>query len=44
MACRPAGAHDCVGAIVGALSALLDPRIPPEWLRLREPLPAALEA
>lgn len=44
MACRPAGAHDCVGALVGALSALLDARIPPEWLRLREPLPAALEA
>ncbi len=43
IACKPAGAHNCVGALVGALSALLDPRIPPEWLRLRGPLPAALE-
>lgn len=43
LACKPAGAHDAVGAIVGGLSALLDPRIPPEWLRLREPLPSALE-
>lgn len=44
MACKPSGSHHSTGAIVGGLSALLDPRIPPEWLRLREPLPPALEA
>lgn len=44
MACQPAGAQDAVGAIVGGLAALLDARIPPEWLRLREPLPAGFEA
>ncbi|MCC6350303.1 MAG: ADP-ribosylglycohydrolase family protein [Candidatus Eisenbacteria bacterium] len=43
MACEKPGAHDALGAIVGGLAALLDPRIPPEWLRMREPLPRALE-
>lgn len=44
VACTPKGAQDAVGAIVGGLCALLDPRIPPEWLRLREPLPKGFEA
>ena len=44
MACQPRGAQDAVGAIVGGLAALLDPRIPPEWLRMREPLPPGFEA
>lgn len=40
IACERPGAQDAVGAIVGGLSVLLDPRIPPAWLRRREPLPA----
>jgi ADP-ribosylglycohydrolase len=43
MACEPPGAQDAVGTIVGGLAALLDPRIPPEWLSMREPLPAEFE-
>jgi len=43
MACKPPGAQDAVGAVVGSLAVLLDPRIPPEWLRLREPLPKGFE-
>lgn len=44
IACEKPGAHDALGAIVGGLSALIDPRIPPEWLRMREPLPKAFAA
>lgn len=43
LACERPGAQDAVGAIVGGLSVLLDHRIPPEWLRLREPLPKGFE-
>lgn len=44
VACTPPGAPDAVGTIVGGLSALLDSRIPPEWKRMREPLPKGFDA
>jgi len=44
VACERPGAQDAVGAIVGGLAVLLDGRIPPRWLRLREPLPADFDA
>ena len=44
MACEPPGAQDAVGAIVGGLAVLLDARIPPDWLRMREALPKGFEA
>jgi ADP-ribosylglycohydrolase len=43
LACEPRGDRDTVGAIVGGLAVLLDPRVPEEWLRLREPLPPGFE-
>lgn len=43
LACGHPGAPDALGAIVGGLAVLLDPRVPPDWLRLREPLPAGFE-
>lgn len=43
LACAPPGAQDAVGSIVGGLAVLIDSRIPPEWLRMREPLPKGFE-
>ena len=43
LACEPRGDRDTVGAIVGGLAVLIDPRVPVEWLRCREPLPAGFE-
>ncbi len=43
IACERPGAQDAVGTIVGGLAVLLDARIPPRWLRMREPLPKAFD-